>query len=279
MTRTLHDMYARSMQCHGYGHGFYEPESSDEVYPGLCGYIDESGRWQTVLDLADTTKTMEPGFTKLEIGPRMAPSKRRWDPKTSSAVIEKKTHLEAGVSALPTGIPVDASILWTYSHASDFRSIPEMGFGNAKQILKAYPDVKKSGFFVVTSTWTTSSVSTTAWNNPSNQVEVGARVGVEGIGELGPSFEYFRTESSGSWVDADPERNNVVFFGGLFFRYRHLHMGAKEISQKEWESRSSENGSKTVILGDTESEPVYLVEASEVGDVDTEHVEDGDDEC
>lgn len=221
MPLSLQDSYARSMACHGYGHGFYEPESADDVRPGYCGYIDESGRWQTILDLSKKEEMIQAGFDEPPIAYNMPTTKRRWGPKTSSAVVGKKTHIEAGASALPAGVPLDASVLWTYSHASDFGAVllcsddvvnegirqkspySRWALKNAKAISKAFPDVKAHGFFIVTSTWSTSAVSTTAWSNPSKQIEVGVKLGVAGVGDVGPSFEYYRAHTSGSWIDAD----------------------------------------------------------------------------
>ena len=62
----------------------------------------------------------------------------------------------------------------------------------------------------------------------------------------------------------------MVFFGGIFLKYRPLNLGAKEISQKEWESRSSGPGSKVVIEGPGDSGTFFMADLTEVGDDDVE---------
>lgn len=68
----------------------------------------------------------------------------------------------------------------------------------------------------------------------------------------------------------------MLFFGGVYIKYRPLRMGAKEISQKEWESRSSAPGSKTLIGGDDKDDETFLVEAMDVGDDVGEQEEDNE---
>jgi hypothetical protein len=221
MVPLLHESYARSMTSHGYGHGFYEPESAEDVRPGLCGYIDDSGRFQTIVDLADKTAVAENGYSAIVTPDRMLTTSRRWGPKESSSVKKRETRFEAGASGAIAGVPADASMLLTYSHSSDFGAVllcpgdilnegyrqkspfRKWASENAKNILECCPDVKQHGLFVVTSTWLTTDVSTTAWRDPSKQINIGVKIGVPGIGKLGPSYEYYRAQSSGSWIDAD----------------------------------------------------------------------------
>jgi hypothetical protein len=96
-----------------YGYGFYEPESAFEVRPALCDYIDESGRWQSIIDLTDSEGLLWGLYSILDPTERMRPRKRYWGPKTASSVNRKETHLETGASGTTTGLPMDASILWS----------------------------------------------------------------------------------------------------------------------------------------------------------------------
>jgi hypothetical protein len=65
-----------------------------------------------------------------------------------------------------------------------------------------------------------------------------------------------------------------VFFGGIFLKYRPLNLGTKEISQREWESRSSGLGSKVVIEEPGDSGAFLMVDLTEVGDDDVETEEE-----
>lgn len=221
MARSLHQNYADSMTYHGYGHGFYEPESTKDVRSGLCGYIDDTGRWQTIIDLTKPADILKDGYTAIGAVDRMATTKRRWGPKSSSSVSRDETSLDATASGAATGFPIDASILWTYSHSSDFGAIVlcptdvvnegyrqkapfrAWALQNAKALLRKYPDVKGNGLFIITSTWSTKDVFTTAWTNPKNRVKIGVKVGATGIAGAGTSKEYYREHSAGSWIEAD----------------------------------------------------------------------------
>lgn len=260
MAPTIHQDYANAMGFHGYGHAFYEPESAQVVRPGLCGYIDNSGIWQTIVDTTDAGEVNGKGFSELGSVAKMRASKRYWGPKTSDSINIKLTEVKAGTSGLPAGIPADVSVLWTYSHSADFGAIllcPEevalAGFSqkspfrewareNAQLILKNAPDAKEHGIFIITSTYSTTEVFTTAWRNNQNIVEVGAKAVVEGIADVGVKMQYFRSEGAGSWIRADVKvaplslnnlladdsqggRRNVVFFGGLYFKYTRFRLG------------------------------------------------------
>ena len=285
------------MTCHGYGYGFYEPESTKDVRPGLCGYIDDSGRWQTIVDLAHPAAISQKGYSAFSYNDKMQTTRRRWGPKTSSSVIQKETRIDASVSGASASVPVNASILWTYSHSSNFGAIllcPEditnegyrqkspfrsWATSNAKSLFKNCPDVKEHGFFIITSTWHTTEAFTTAWSNPTNQVQIGVKVGAACVGEAGQSFEYYRADAAGSWIEADVKggRKNVVFFGGLYFKYRPLYLKPKEIAQKYWESRAADSAQKTIFSDPEDEKAVYMVETSEVGDLDVEEGEDNED--
>jgi hypothetical protein len=71
--------------------------ASLKVRPGLRGYIDESSRWKTVIDLTDSESILQRHYFTLDPIKRMRPTKRYWGPKAASSVNRKETHLEAGV--------------------------------------------------------------------------------------------------------------------------------------------------------------------------------------
>ena len=109
-------------------------------------------------------------------------------------------------------------------------------------------------------------------------MQIGVKVGATGVGNAGPSFEYHRKDAAGSWIEADVKdgRKNVVFFGGVYFKYRPLYLNPKEIAQKVWESRAGESAQKTVFSDPEDEKALYMVEMSEVGDLDVEEGEDND---
>jgi hypothetical protein len=86
------------MTYHGYGHAFYEPESSQVLRPGFYGYIDNSGCWQTIVGSTNADKVKEKGFSELEQVVKMRTTQRLWGPKISTSVVRKETTLNTGAS-------------------------------------------------------------------------------------------------------------------------------------------------------------------------------------
>lgn len=47
----LDRVYARLLQDHPYGWTLYKKFTTDELYPGCCGYFDSDGDWHFIADL------------------------------------------------------------------------------------------------------------------------------------------------------------------------------------------------------------------------------------
>jgi hypothetical protein len=100
--KKLHEIYAeRMMKRHDYGYPFYEPPSDGEVSPGKCGYLDQHGRWNPVVDLGGSDAGLiSLGFTEVGTTLQKAPKDHSiaWGPKYSDSVSGRQFDLKAGVS-------------------------------------------------------------------------------------------------------------------------------------------------------------------------------------
>ena len=98
---TLHESYARKMSArHNYGWAFYEPPLSQSVAPGKCGYLDEQGSWNPIVDLCgDSDEFARLGLSPPARLPDKAPGERgiEWGPKYSDKVVGRRIDLSAGV--------------------------------------------------------------------------------------------------------------------------------------------------------------------------------------
>ena len=98
----FHEIYVkRMMKRNDFGYPFYEPPSSLEVRPGKCGYIDQHGRWNPVVDLCATAEALSArGLKPLKEEPGKAPDDKdiEWGPKYSEGVKGSRVDLKAGVS-------------------------------------------------------------------------------------------------------------------------------------------------------------------------------------
>lgn len=82
-----------------YGWPFYEPPSSQLVCPGKCGYIDEQGSWNPIIDLCgDPNEFARLGLSAPSKLPDKAPSEKgiQWGPKYSDKVVGRRIELSAG---------------------------------------------------------------------------------------------------------------------------------------------------------------------------------------
>lgn len=111
-----------------------------------------------------------------------------------------------------------------YKHKAPFREWAKV---NAKKILQQYPDTKRHGFFVVTTTFSTKKASLNAWTNPENNVSIGFKADVVDVGEIAPSGEWYAAESASGWVHSFEHKGKrkVVFFGGTYFKVRRIKFG------------------------------------------------------
>jgi hypothetical protein len=92
-------------------------------------------------------------------------------------------------------------------HKAPFR---EWAKANAKILLHWHPDVKRHGFFIVTTTFSTSTVSLNAWTNPEHKVSIGFKASVVDIGEITPSSEWYSAEPGSGWIHSNAEVGQAV---------------------------------------------------------------------
>ncbi|PLN86834.1 hypothetical protein BDW42DRAFT_157821 [Aspergillus taichungensis] len=247
---TIGALYQQSMLKHPYGYALYEPESTKTLKPGSCGYLTELGQWtpligedQAPINLGDASSLSRNGLTPFEQFYRAPTDTRSWGPKISGQVKQRKVELDVGAGLIPAGIPADVGALYRYGNEGGFGAIlmtqspvtKEFVYGatafrvwckeNSSTILRRWPDVRDRGLVIVTSTYATEFAMLNAWKDTAKELSVGFRAGVVGIGELGPSCTWYTAQGESGWVSVaaeDAEERKVVFFGGLYFKYRRL---------------------------------------------------------
>jgi hypothetical protein len=213
--------YNASMKHYKLGYAFYEPESSLDVKPGACGYIDESGSWHRIVDVTNTVATQNAGYQSIDKTNliKLRPSKRNWGPRFTETVDYKRMSIEAGASALPAGIPAEASVLIEFSMDSDFGAVlmckdevTKQGYdhadpfrdwakANAEKLLKQFSSLRKYGFYVVVTTFTAKDVFINGWTQQSHKVALGFKAGVTHVGEIAPATEFYGADSASGWVN------------------------------------------------------------------------------
>ncbi|KAH7418572.1 hypothetical protein BKA64DRAFT_654747 [Cadophora sp. MPI-SDFR-AT-0126] len=262
----LPETYADLMSIHRMGHAFYHPEHAHNVRPGTCGYINNSGQWQPIVDLTDEAALAAGSFKPLtQLLIKATPDEFAWEDVTSEGVHSNKPSISVGADGSTVGVPAEASVEFSleksvsagavllcnstvhrkgYRHESPFL---EWGKANANAIIKNCKDAKRYGFWVVLTTWTCSSVWTNVWKNSQKSVSIGITARSAGIGELSPRIEWSNSQSGGGWVHPTPTMKNgkvdqrVIFFSGVKFKVYKLPFGAvtREV-----------RGTETIIVDD-----------------------------
>jgi hypothetical protein len=218
MPSTTPEIYHASLAHYKYGYGLFQPESTEKLLPGMCGYIDESGRWQPLLDLTSKEKIAAAGLTPLGDLQKSEPETQTWEPRVASTVRKNKIGVSGDVSSLvAAGLPIDASIAIKYSTSANFGAIlmcdsevVVQSFDhrdvfrdwlkkNADRLMQKWPELKQSGVYVATSTYEGSSIHINCWTDNSQEVSLGFKAGVTGIGSLGPSVGWVRGNSTSGW--------------------------------------------------------------------------------
>lgn len=86
------------MENHPFGIALYRPPPSLKVKPGIIGYFDEFGSWNTIADLADQDHLLQKGLSPAEeLVKAPTDSGIKWGPKASSSTKATKIDLSAGV--------------------------------------------------------------------------------------------------------------------------------------------------------------------------------------
>ncbi|KAF9032346.1 hypothetical protein BJ165DRAFT_1358008 [Panaeolus papilionaceus] len=231
------------MSNHPFGIALYKPLKRTVLYPGACGYFDNFGGWNPIVNLDNASEVKKRGLASMEIEPERAPIEEdiQWGPKVSNKTRAIAMELSAGVSPAP-GIPVTASTVFKYTsdldtgailltdppitherfyHESPFKQWVKQ---NSLTILKQWPEVKTYGLWVVTSTYSTQRCAINLWNKKGCGLHIGFSTDVAGLGELGPDGEWYRSSTEEGWMEYGGKGNDktVVFFGGLKFQYTWL---------------------------------------------------------
>ncbi|KAF2149632.1 hypothetical protein K461DRAFT_214663, partial [Myriangium duriaei CBS 260.36] len=211
----LNKDYARSMTIQDRGYAFLNPESRHDLQHGTCGYIDDNGQWQELLNLTNAASL---GTFKAPVTvTKMRSEDEQCGPLLGSGTEEVDRSTTAGGSGTLAGVPVDASVTLSYKTSSDFgavlhcpQPITRAGYkhkapfrdwakANAAALLLRFPDVRSNGFYVVTKTYSTPEAHTHAWTNPSSNVAIKFKVGSAGVAEVGPALDYSQTSSGSAW--------------------------------------------------------------------------------
>jgi hypothetical protein len=217
-----YEEYAHGMMKRGHGHAFLDPASDSEARPGICGFIDENGQWQKLVDLTDAEE-----LESLQLGPFITtvsekrPKLDKWGPLETDTVARVALTGDAAVAA---GMPANVGAVAKYELQGEFgavlvchdlvqlRKYPlkdpfrRWARSNAKLLLQKFPDVKKNGgFYVMTSTLSARDIRITCWSGRGQFVMIGASANVDHAAKLSASTEFYLGQAVSEWHEPQVE--------------------------------------------------------------------------
>jgi len=275
-----YEEYAHGMMKLGHGHAFLDPASDSEARPGICGFIDDNGRWQKLVDLTDANELaslqLEP-FTSTISEKR--PKLDKYGPLRTDTVARVALTGDAAVAA---GMPANVGAVAKYELQGEFgavlvchdlvqlRKYPlkdpfrRWARSNARQILQKFPDVKKShSFYVMTSTLSARDIRITSWSAKGESVVIAASTNVDQAAKLSASTEFYLGQAVSEWHEPQVEEGErkVLFFGGVRLNYSML-WPVKEQDETKWSGyRGADDDGKFMV---DDSEYVYHVDTDEI---------------
>lgn len=119
-------------------------------------------------------------------------------PVTVSAVYSYSVEKDAGAVLLTTP-PITHD---HYYHTSPFKNWCKK---NALTLLRQWPEVKRQGLWIITSTYATKKCAINMWTTRGRGFKVGFDADVMGVGKAGPSGEWYRSQTDEGWGEYTPE--------------------------------------------------------------------------
>ena len=126
-------------------------------------------------------------------------------------------------SAPVTGIPITASAVYSYAIDRDVGAVlltsspvthdrycdtspfTDWCKKNAQSILKRWPEVKVHGFWIVTSTYSAKRCAINLSRSGGKGFQVGFSVEASPFGQLGPSGEWYKSQTDQGWGEYSAE--------------------------------------------------------------------------
>ena len=218
MTKKQYERYAKGMMLWGFGYGLFSLPSDTDAHPGACGYIDDSGSWQKLVDLNDDAALKTYNLSKMDSQQLKPVSTEAWGPKFTNTVVQKDVTSEAKVSLESLGLPADCSAVFKYGLNSDFGAVllchdaveingyphkepfRQWAKANAKALQQRFRDIgRNGGFYVMTTTRSARDIYINAWANKENTITVGVKVEAAGLGGATQKISYYRGSAASGW--------------------------------------------------------------------------------
>ena len=144
---------------------------------------------------------------------------------------------------------------------------------NSAELLKARPEIRENGLWVVRWIYSTTRCSLNAWRAKEKQITIGFKAKAVGAGELGPDADWYESSSDSGWIHSQAQEGDrkVVFLGGLHFRYTKFARSGQhlkdDLKRPKWTFRGAGDRDSGLII-DCGGDGTYEITCTEVGKLD-----------
>ncbi|KAG0645025.1 hypothetical protein D0Z07_9198 [Hyphodiscus hymeniophilus] len=242
----LHKQYAKCMKKRSEGHAMYRNVSAATLKPGTCGYFDNDGDWQVIIQTTDAAELHKQGV----IGQRVDLNVHAAD---GSQTVVAGGKLEFSSSKRRSAILIAEGVV-QHNQATPATKLRECGSAQAQALIDLSGDrdiIKKKGFWIVTKTFSAGKCSISLLSSKQSKSSYNIDARTYGI-DLSPSVEWWNSQKDEDWRDfshvgfpqarfrlheASAEHDLpdgvVMFMCGIWWRSRFLSKIMKVVLDKE----------------------------------------------
>jgi hypothetical protein len=217
----LHKQYAKCMKKRSEGHALYRNVSSAKLKPGTCGYFDNDGDWQVIVQATDAAELQKQGLPPLDgVRPFIDNGQEYWrGPIKSEGVIGQRvdlnTHAADGTQTVVAGGKLEFSSskrrsailiaegVVQHNQATPATKLREWGSAQAQALIDLSGDrdiVKKKGFWIVTKTFSTRKCSISLLSSKQSKSSYSIDAQAYGV-NVSPSVEWWNSQKDEDWRD------------------------------------------------------------------------------
>ncbi|KAK5208647.1 hypothetical protein LTR47_004175 [Exophiala xenobiotica] len=216
------------------GWAFWKKVAKTRLRPGMCGYFDEQGDWQPIVDITDKKAVKDAGYTYIQgISVAPDPGEERWPLRKSENMKRMENVVGANMQtpALPAGGGATigfrregqhGAIMVTKGNVVHHQATPahllyKWLVKNGRAVLNNTPNLKR-GIWLVTKTYTADSRAVALLTGDERTVTLNVNAQALGQGDIQATTEWWSSEKSEAWnvQDMTAEGGLVLAMDGLW---------------------------------------------------------------
>ncbi|KAJ5552383.1 hypothetical protein N7494_001761 [Penicillium frequentans] len=248
----LHKQYAKCMIKRSEGHALYRNVSAEKLKPGTCGYFDNDGDWQVILQTTNAEELQKHGLSPLgEVRTFTDDGEEYWSgPITSEGVKGERVNLEIQAADGTTAVIVGGKLEFSssqhssailiadgvveHNQAAPATNLRKWGSAQAQALIDISGDheiIKEKGFWIVTKTYCAKRCSISLLSSKESKSSYSVNAQAYGV-RLRPTVEWWNSQKDDDWRDLSNPNGLVMFMCGIWWRPRFLSKKLRAVLHK-----------------------------------------------